>query len=636
VAIKRTNLWTGNPFAELYKSNFQFAPGTGNFVFSSPQKFSSEINTKYHEASACFSTDGKTVFFTRNNYNDGKTGRSEDGLVKLSIYTAQLGSDGSWNSVTILPFCSEEYNTVHPSLSPDGKRLYFSSNRPGGFGGMDLYFSDFQMGIWGPPINMGPVVNTEGNEIFPLIDKNGRLHFSSNGHLGLGMLDIYYTVPLLKNEWAMPVNLGAPINSNADDFGISYGPDLSWGFFTSDREGGAGRDDIYGFQKNAAPMELYVFDAQTLKPISGAAVLNSNNKITLTTNSNGIVAFDMKESECASFSSSKKGYEVLEKTACASDSSQGQITRIEIALQKLNNFSVQGLVFDMSNGFPAEGAKITLLNDCGKPISEPFVTAADGRYKFKLERNCCYTLRAHMDGFIADVAEGICTKNPAASPTSKVNLSLEPYRDSEGFIVENSKDAVEQGPTYNDISGLYENPDGSPASFELGNGLVVRDGVLFDNGSPSRPEESRWQRGSNGFLVNLYYDFNSANLRPESLPELAKLLKTLRENPEFTVEIASHTDARGSDEYNLQLSQQRANAVVAWLETKDIPASRLSAKGYGESKLVNRCGNGINCSENEHQLNRRTEFLITGTSGTNSSKPPITKVKTAPCEGCPF
>lgn len=637
VAIKRTNMWTGNPFSELYVADFQTdKTGFGDFTFQAPRKFSREINTRYHEASAAFSGDGQTVFFTRNNFNDGKTGRSEDGLVKLSIYSAQLDKNGDWTNVTILPFCSDEFNSVHPSLSADGKRLYYASNRPGGFGGMDLYYSDLNNGAWGSPINLGPVVNTEGNEIFPFAEKNGQLHFASNGHIGLGGLDIYYTVPLAKSEWTMPVNLGAPINSNADDFGIAFGGNLSWGFFTSDRDGGAGRDDIYGFQKNAAPVEIFVFDNQTKKPISGATVLNGNTKVTLTTNANGIVAFDMKQAECASFISTKKGYEPLEKTACAGDSTDGQITRIELALQKQSNFTVQGIVFDMSNGFPADMAKITLLNDCGKPISEPFVTAADGRYKFKLDRNCCYTLRASMEGYIAAVADGICTKNPTQSPAIKVNLSLEPYRDAEGFIVDNAKDAMDQGPTYNDISGLYENPDGTPASFELGKGLEVRDGVLFDNGSPSRPEESRWQRGSNGFLVNLYYDFNASGLRPESLPELAKLLKTMRENPDFQVEIASHTDARGSDVYNLQLSQDRAIAVVDWLVSKGIPREQLSAKGFGETKLVNRCGNDVPCTETEHQLNRRTEFRITGVGGTTMSKPPEIKVKTKACEGCPF
>lgn len=637
VTVKRTSMWTGNPFAELYQVDFQANNnGAGDLTFATPGKLTGDVNTRFHEASASFSADGQTIYFTRNNFNDGNTGRSEEGLVKLSIYTARKLQNGAWGDVTILPFCSTEFSTVHPSISPDGKRLYFASNRPGGFGGMDLYYSDLNSGQWSAPINMGPVVNTEGNEIFPFVSNNGRVYFASNGHSGLGGLDIFYTVALANSEWSMPVNVGAPINSNQDDFGISIASEGSWGFFTSDRDGGAGRDDIYAFQKNAAPVELVVIDALTKKPVSGATVLNTTTGITLTANSDGIVSFDLKKSECANFTITKKGYETLEKTGCAADNANGQVTRLEFELQKLTNFSVQGIVFDMSDGYPAEGARITLLNDCGKPIAEPFLTGPDGRFKFKLDKNCCYTVRAAKDGFIAAVGEGICTKNPAQSAVTKVNLSLEPYRDAEGFIVDNADKAVRQGPVYNDITGLYENQDGSPATFDLGNGMDVRDGVLYDNGVPSHPDESHWQRGSDGFLVNLYYDFNSAQLRPESFPELSKLLKMLHENPDFLVEIASHTDSRGSDDYNLQLSQQRADGVVDWLVSKGIARERLTARGYGETKLVNGCKNGVPCSESEHQLNRRTEFRITGTGGVSTSKPPTVKPKTAPCDGCPF
>ena len=150
------------------------------------------------------------------------------------------------------------------------------------------------------------------------------------------------------------------------------------------------------------------------------------------------------------------------------------------------------------------------------------------------------------------------------------------------------KAAIHSGPHYNDLTGLYEMPDGSPATFELGEHLSVRDGILYDNGAPSQPIESTWERGSAGFLINLYYDLNADEPNAASMPELKKLLKTLRQNPDFQVEIAAHTDSRGSDDYNMKLS-----------------------------------------------LNRRTEFRILGNVGSNNSKSPA-KPKTAPCDGCPF
>ncbi|MBP6810765.1 MAG: PD40 domain-containing protein [Saprospiraceae bacterium] len=636
-AIKRTSMWTGNPFSDLYATALR-TDVPGAIASARLEKFSSSVNTRFNEAAVCLAPDGQTIYFTRNNFDDGNTERSEEGLVKLNIFSAQRNAEGGWSNVTRLPFNSAEYNSSHPSISPDGKRLYFASNRPGGFGGMDLYFSELNNGVWGTAINLGPTVNTEGNEIFPFIDPNKRLYFASNGHIGLGGLDLFYSTPKGDKDWNLPVNLGAPLNSTRDDFGVCFGGDLSWGFFTSDRDGGAGRDDIYAFSKNAAPVEIYVFDSQTLKPVSGAAVLNSLTSLTLTTSSEGIVAFDMRHAECADFSTAKKGYEAAIKTGCTGNegAALGQITRIEIGLNKVGNFSVQGMVFDMRDGFPANGAKLVLSNDCGKIAPEPIVTGPDGRFKFKLDKNCCYILRAMQDGFIAGVAEGICTKNLSQNPVLKVNLNLEPYRDAEGFIVEIPENAPAQtGPRYNDLSGLYENPDGTPATFDLSDGLSVREGVLYDNGVPSQPGESTWEQGSAGFLVNLYYDFNADEPSTASLSELKKLLKTLRQNPDFQVEIASHTDARGSDEYNLNLSQRRANAVVDWLAKQGIARERLTPHGYGETKLVNKCGNGVQCEETQHQLNRRTEFRIIGTSGISNSKPQG-KPKTAPCEGCPF
>ncbi|MFN0036647.1 MAG: OmpA family protein [Saprospiraceae bacterium] len=636
-AIKRTSMWTGNPFSELYAAPFR-TDQPGVLASARLEKFSGNVNTRFNEAAVCLAPDGKTLFFTRNNVGDGSTGRSEEGLLKLNIFSARRNAAGSWSGVTRLPFNSAEYNTAHPSISPEGARLYFASNRPGGFGGMDLYFSEWKDGTWGAAINLGPTVNTEGNEIFPFIDPNGRLYFASNGHLGLGGLDLFYSTPQGEKDWNHPQNLGAPLNSTRDDFGVCFGGDLSWGFFTSDRDGGTGRDDIYAFSKNASPVEVYVFEAQTLKPVSGATVLNSLTGVTLTTSSDGIVAFDMRHAECADFSVAKKGFETAAKTGCTGNegAAQGQITHIEIGLNKVGTFSVQGMAFDMGDGFPADGAKIFLTNDCGKNAPEPLVTGSDGRFKFKLDKNCCYTLRAVKEGFIAGVAEGICTKNLAQNPVFKINLNLEPYRDAEGFIVETpEKTPASPNPRYNNFSGLYENPDGSPATFDLGDDLSVRDGVLYDSGAPSKPSESTWERGSEGFLVNLYYDFNAAEPSDASLPELKKLLKTLRQNPDFQVEIASHTDARGSDDYNLELSQRRADAVVGWLVKQGIARERLTPHGYGETKLVNRCSNNVHCEEEQHQLNRRTEFRIVGTSGVSNSKPQA-KPKTAPCDGCPF
>jgi len=633
--VQRTSMWTGNPFSELYSLHFdRSGPHPGTYLYGRPEKYSNTLNSKFNEAAVAFAPDSQTVYFTRNNYLEGKTGRSDEGLVKLKIYSGRRTESGEWADIQGLPFNSDEYNVAHPSISANGRRLYFSSNMPGGYGGMDLYVSEREEGRWGAPMNLGPVVNSEGNEIFPFITADNRLYFASNGQIGLGGLDIYYTTSAGKSDnWNLPVNLGFPINSSHDDFSITFGSDLSWGYFTSDREGGAGGDDIYGFQKSAAPVEIYVFDAQSKLPLSGVAVSGSQNKLVLTTGSDGKIAFDMRFAECADFSISKKGYEPVLKNACTSPAKTADITRVEIPLQKEAIFTLQGLVFDMTNGLPAEGASVMLMNDCNKPLPQALVTAGDGRFKFKLDKACCYTVRVVMDGYIADVSEPQCTKGLTLSHAFKANLNLEPYRDHEGFIT--SRPSGDPMPSYNELSGLYENTDGSPASYDLGAGLVVKEGVLFDNGAPSQPAKSDWQRGSAGFLVHLYYDFNQTAVSEASRSELQRLFRTLQDNPELSIEIASHTDARGASAYNLQLSQERADEGVNWLAQHGIARERLTGRGYGETQPVNRCSNDVPCSEQEHQLNRRTEFRVLGQGGASLSKPKQ-GVKVAPCAGCPF
>ncbi len=619
--VKRTSLWTGNPFSELYHIHFaQNGSQPGDFQYQRPEKYSNALNTRFHEAAVAVSVDEKTIYFTRNSFADGKTSRSEDGLVKLKIFASTWNAtSGDWKDVQGLPFNSDEYHVAHPSLSADGQQLYFSSNMQGGYGGMDMYVSQMSNGQWMAPVNLGPVVNTEGNEIFPCMAANNRLYFASNGHLGLGGLDIYYATPQQDmGAWNLPVNLGAPVNSTHDDFAITFGKDLSWGFFTSDRNGGVGRDDIYGFQKTAAPVEVLVLDSQTKQPISGVVVSQLQTGLTMTTGADGKIAFDMRPVECADFTATKKGYDNARINGC-SGASTDQAVLIEISIQKQTNYTLQGIVFDMADGLPAEGARVTIMNDCGKPPLAPITTGPDGRYKFKLDRACCYKVKAEMQGYIMASAEGFCTKGLSSDKvTLKANLSLQPYRDAEGFIVDQAQAVapiVATGPRFNDISGLYENPDGSLATFSLGNGLEVQNGVLLADGVPDAPDERAWKRGSEGFLVNLYYDFKEENFREESLPDLKKLLRTLQENQELRIEIASHTDARGAAEFNMEFSQRRADIVVQWLIEQGIARERLVARGYGESKPINNCSDDVPCSEAEHQLNRRTEFRIIGQDG---------------------
>jgi outer membrane protein OmpA-like peptidoglycan-associated protein/tetratricopeptide (TPR) repeat protein len=616
IAAKRTNMYSGNAFAELYSVRFDGAKKhPSEFQFDPVKKFGSGLNTKYHEAAITFSPDQQTIFLTRSNYLNGKTGKSETGLIKLKIYTGSADASETWNTLQEMPFCSDEYNTAHPTLSNDGKLLYFSSNKPGGYGGMDLYVSQWESGHWGMPINLGPAINTEGNEIFPFAANDGRLYFSSNSHVGLGGLDIYYSTPKGRGDWNIPVNLGAPVNSHNDDFGITFSSDNTWGIFTSNRDGGKGGDDLYGFTKSAIPVEIYVYDPLTKQPLRDAIVFNKKSGLNMITGLEGRVAFDMRMDECIDFQAERKNYEPAQKTGCSSDVRNSGLLRIEIPLEKKADFSIQGIVFDEEEGLPVENVEVTLTNDCGKPIGMA-LTGPDGRYRFRLEKNCCYTVRAKIDNFASETIESQCTDDLPQGEVLRADLNLQPVNKAKGTgnapktTSTPSRSVVR--PIFNEKLQRYENADGTPANFILDNGVVIKDGLPSDNGAPRLPESSGWTRGKGGigYNIKVFYDSDQAAIQQESRTELEKLLQTLLENPTFMIEIAAHTDSRGPDDYNQNLSQRRAEAVVDWLVKNGVRRERLKAQGYGESLPVNNCINGVECREEQHQQNRRTEFII--------------------------
>jgi outer membrane protein OmpA-like peptidoglycan-associated protein len=698
VAVKRQYMWTGNDFTELYAVDYKEKGETpGSYTYGRPEKYSKVLNTKLNDAAVAFSPDGKTIFFTRNNIVGGKVGKDDNGIIRLKILYASLKGEDSWKNLESLPFNSDEYSVAHPTISADGNKLYFSSDMPGGFGGMDLYVSEQESGRWGPPVNLGPSLNTEAHEIFPFIDKNNRLYFSSDGHIGLGGLDIYYATEKGMGEWNIPVNIGYPLNTSHDDCSITFGEDGTWGYFTSDRDGGAGRDDIYGFKKIAAPVEVLVVDATTLEPIPGASVMNSMTGNTMITGADGKISFDMKLNDCADFSASKEGYSKNMKQGCTKNITAGETVRIEIPLDKVIDLELQGIVFDMTDGLPATGAKVTVTNDCGKPNPDMVTTTEEGRYKFKLDKECCYIVKAEKDGFIAVTSEGNCTKGLKQNTTLNANLNLSPITPGsavtalnpdgtipgQGDVASNEpkngkdkggkdkggkdkggKDGKEtkgndgkdtppskdgsvttakdpKSPSYNENTGLYEYADGTPANGKH-KGMTYKDGEAFDKKGNRLPKPAKSEfptsPSGEGYLVHIYYDFDQASIRSESESELTKLLKMMNDNPDFIVEIASHTDARGSDDYNFRLSQRRAESVINWLKGKGIKRDRLVARGYGEAEHVNNCVNKNPCSEAEHQVNRRTEFRILGCKGganVTVSKP-VEKPRVDPCENCPF
>jgi len=216
--------------------------------------------------------------------------------------------------------------------------LFFSSDMPGGFGGMDLYMSEMENGRWGPPFNLGPQVNTEGNEVFPTTNASGKLHFSSDGHNGLGGLDVYYTQVLGVGVGTV-VNVGFPINSTTDDFHLIY-KDNGFGYFTSNREGGQGGDDIYSFTKEAVEVDMYVFDKNTGLPISGAVVIDDCNGLPMKTNAQGHVIGDLALEKCCNYVATMEGYETSTTSGCSKGFSSGAKLLLQFGLDRKLDFTI--------------------------------------------------------------------------------------------------------------------------------------------------------------------------------------------------------------------------------------------------------------------------------------------------------
>ena len=283
VSIKRLYGWNEQPFLDIYvfDKTMKQENGVEKEEVTFKDKIKGDVNSIYHDGPLVISNDGKTMYFSRNNFNNNVEKKDGKGITNLKIYKATL-SDSTWVDVEELPFNSDDFSTGHPALNSDGTKLYFASDRPEGFGGSDIYYVDINDdGSFGEPQNLGNVVNTEGNEVFPNLNNEESLFFSSDGHLGLGLLDVFGSIKDEEDNIVDVINLGTPINSSKDDFSFFMKEDGLTGYFASNRAGGVGDDDIYAF--NRVPLlnvEGVVTDAINNKPIPNAIITlyDGNNK----------------------------------------------------------------------------------------------------------------------------------------------------------------------------------------------------------------------------------------------------------------------------------------------------------------------------------------------------------------------
>ena len=465
VLLKKPNQPIVKPFLSIYNAEVDSSQS-----LKKPTPNTSIYNKNEYNTGPLLSNKAGNKLYVTITYDGHKGETSVKDNFKLKTKNLELlvfeKNGTTWNETPFIHNNVKNYSVGHAALSDDEQTLYFVSDMPNGYGGTDIWYSQMQGdGVWGQPINAGGNINSTSDEMFPTINSTDTLYFASNGHAGMGGLDIFAAIGS-RNNWTEPVNLKYPINSPGDDFSYTsqkLSADTTIGYFSSNRPGGMGSDDIYSFSK--------------------------------------------------------------------------VIIRPPV-------FCIKGKILKKPTQIPLLGTTITLYAG-GVKVADNLVPNIDGTYSIDLKPNTDYAVLAKKERFKSDSLL-ISTKGLTLSKTFEVDLSL----------------------------------------------------------------DSLFQIGKVISLANIYYDFDKDSIRLDASRILDGLVRTMIDNPTIEIELRSHTDSRGDDDYNQNLSQRRASAAVDYIVNRGINASRITAKGYGESQLINKCENGTLCTDEEHQTNRRTDFKI--------------------------
>lgn len=521
---------------------------------------SKQLKNALHEGPSVFTADGKEVYFTASNRTSGEFKRGKNKAVNLKVYHAVYDTvKNKWVDVLPLPFCSSDYSVAHPAISKDGKRLYFVSDMPGGYGETDIYVSFRDGATWATPINLGKNINTPGRELFPFVSSDNTLYFSSDSRIGLGRLDIY-SATYSNNTWGNVQNLGVPLNTNFDDFGFIMDSDNLSGYFVSNRDGGLGRDDIYSFakpsskkDKNIAAQnnltypptpnrELRRLAAEKLKTITLDSSATRKVTAQVKAETPKVKVEEPKTETTAPKAEAKNEVSKVETTAPQTEVKTDAPKVEAVAPKKEISLSVAVL---LSTKALAEGAIVTLTNKATGVQQSGKVTETSVP-KFLLEPNQNYELCATKD-------EG-SLRGKYSHPCKTIST---------------------QGIT-SDLAEVIE-------INYLETGLVIKEDIHFDvNKWVVKPEEEVW---------------------------LHKIVKYMQDFPQLEIEMTGHTDCIGDAVYNEYLSTQRLQACLNWLDAKNVDLSRILAVGYGETKPAVNC-ECTKCTPEELQANRRIEIRV--------------------------
>lgn len=573
-------------FSNIYRT---IISREGQKEFESIDFFSGRINSFFNEGPASFAGKDSVMFITKSE----KIAYDKE-EAKLKIMQSEYSNNG-WSVPVELPFIKDEYNYAHPAWSKEYSTLYFSSDIPGGYGGMDIWYCEFENGSWKEPLNAGENINSPYNELFPSYFAND-LYFSSNLPESLGGLDIYKSSVLFgfHNKEQLP----QPLNSAQDDFGISF-YNKKTAYFTSNRPGGKGGDDLYllnildqnsmfmvltgsfiNFDSTLVGESILLYDAHgnVLQKIimneRGKFLLNEmpageqfklayedspeidDSMILVLTDDSGRILEKIRLNRFNEFL-----FELLDPD------DYDNLTYLEEVDVGILNIDIQGTIVPKDTLESNEGITVYVEDADGKILGKAY-TDSLGSFKIEnLNPDERYFLKTNRDANINLIY--------IIDKSGKIIRTLEKRGDDDCFVYIRLTD--------NDkIITLIDN----------------------DNSSIKVSDQEKFQ------ISDIYYDLNSFSPTPESLVVIDKLAAILKNNPHIALELGAHTDARGNELFNQQLSEKRALFVKDYLDKIGVEKGRITAKGFGESRPFKLCQPQGSCTEEDHALNRRTEIKL--------------------------
>jgi outer membrane protein OmpA-like peptidoglycan-associated protein len=590
------------PFFRIF-----FAPRDESGLMKPGRPIEFSDKNGFHHGPASYDINSGTLYFSRNNSDLSGKRKDSQGEIRMNLYSSEY--DGkSFDIPKRLSFCTDEYSYTNPSLSKDGSTLVFSSDMDGGYGGMDLYVSYQHNGAWSTPINLGSHINSAGHESFPFIHESGRLIFASDKSGGQGGFDMYISEPGPAG-WEVPKALSQVFNSSRDDFGLILDESGNSGYFTSNRKGSEGKDDIYNFSVTSPEKVIddlsiivHVLDEKSGSPLENTSVYVKAL--------DGFSIADIEQSKLNENQQDKAWTLSFEQQTAIDQNDFDGLTDVQgqrsISLPKSHLYAL----VVKKEGFET-GIKII-------DVSPELLKKS---YFFSLVEDCEW-INFEINSSSATSIENATIK---ITESNGVESILTSGNDGKAVFCRNQGESLnvlveKEGYNSRKISVHKVSPNSLTRVF-LDKIMVKVDPVEAIPTAETKLPIARTRKiteveikdvskGDLLLLENLYYDYNKSDIKLESGLELDKLVQIMNASPEMEIELSAHTDCRGQDNYNLNLSLERAENAKKYLISKGISAERIFAFGYGESKIRNGCTDGVECSDEDHAYNRRTEVVI--------------------------